>query len=376
MHHVGTFLRGALLGVAISFAIGLAHAQTPAQISEAVRKNVTPLVPPGSTWGAEVMVRAGRRTYFYHYGYADSSTGTPMSRIAVDNLGSVGKLFAGLMLGTLVYQGAVALDDPVDRYLPALASGDSIKEVTLGMLASHSSGLPDEPGPQSWHPSANYSYDDFIKYLQLWMAQPCPPTGKCTEGEPGQQYIYSDTGFILLRLAVAAAMRTDFARALDKVTRELRLASTTLNYPADNANVMQGYDEAGNPVPLQVEKSAGHFQFPEAGQIYSSAADMAVFAQLALGQMSGHPRLQEGELESQQPIYKANKGLTLAMAWQIKSIKQVPILDKNGGLSFTSTYIGIAPANQLAVVILTNRGNLNAEAAGRSLLVQLAQDQG
>jgi CubicO group peptidase (beta-lactamase class C family) len=373
MRHGSPFRRGWLLAVAICLASGFAQAQTAAQIGAAVKTNVTPLVPKGESWGAEVMVHAGTRTYFYNYGYADFSAGTPMSRDEVDNLASVGKLFASLMLGTLVSEGEVSIDDPVDKYLPTLKSGHSIKKVTLGMLASHSSGLPDRPGKQSWHPSPNYTYADFLEFLRRWVAKPCPSSGKCTEGEPGRQYIYSDTGFVLLRLAVAAKMHTNFRAALNSVTQQLGMSSTTLNYPTDNPNVMQGYDENGKPVSLKTEKAAGVFDFPEAGQIYSSSADMALFAELALGQMPSQTLLQPGELESQQPIFRANSGLTLAMGWQIKSFEGVSVLDKNGGLPFTSTYVGIAPDNRLAVVILTNRGHLGGDVdAGRCILVELA----
>jgi hypothetical protein len=50
------------------------------------------------------------------------------------------------------------------------------------------------------------------------------------------------------------------------------------------------------------------------------------------------------------------------------------ILDKNGGLNNTSTYIGFASQRKLGVVILVNRGKQHATGIGRQILHALAQE--
>ena len=50
------------------------------------------------------------------------------------------------------------------------------------------------------------------------------------------------------------------------------------------------------------------------------------------------------------------------------------IIDKNGGLQNTSTYIGFARQQKLGVVILSNRGEQDATKVGRQILHALAQE--
>jgi serine-type D-Ala-D-Ala carboxypeptidase/endopeptidase len=62
-------------------------------------------------------------------------------------IGSITKVFTGLLLADLAEQGLVGLDDPLASYLPAWVRvptfGD--RQITLGDLASHAGGLPRDP---------------------------------------------------------------------------------------------------------------------------------------------------------------------------------------------------------------------------------------
>jgi CubicO group peptidase (beta-lactamase class C family) len=351
---------------------GTSQAQTDAQIKKVIEAYIGSLLPSGSPAGAEIVVHASNGTFTYHFGYADHAKNIAMSKDAIADLASTSKLFTALELGDAVDAHVVTLSDPVDKYLTQLKSGRTITRVTLGMLASHSSGLPDRPGAQPWHPSTVYDKAAFLKFLVRWRGKPCPHTGQCTEGEPGKQYIYSDAGFILLRMAMETALETSFGDELGKMTTALGMAHTTLDVPKDKSNLVQGYTAAGKAVPLSQVESAGVFKWPGTGQVFSSGTDMAVMAQLALGDLTGQTVWQPAMLESQMPIFVAGPKLTLGMAWQSITQGGVHILDKNGALPFTSTYIGAVPDKNLAMVILINQGNAPAEGNGRAMLQQLA----
>jgi beta-lactamase class C len=77
---------------------------------------------------------------------------------------------------------------------------------------------------------------------------------------------------------------------------------------------------------------------------------------------------------AQQPVFKVSPRLSIGLAWQIVSSGNLSILDKNGGLNNTSTYIGFAPQRKLGVVILVNRGKQHATGIGRQILHALAQE--
>gem|GEM_PF-6110193 len=63
-------------------------------------------------------------------------------------IGSITKVFTGILLAEAVREGLVSLDDPVSKFLPpeALApNGSALDTVTLESLATHTSGLPRLP---------------------------------------------------------------------------------------------------------------------------------------------------------------------------------------------------------------------------------------
>ena len=78
---------------------------------------------------------------------------------------------------------------------------------------------------------------------------------------------------------------------------------------------------------------------------------------------------------AQQPVFTVNPHFSQALAWQDVRSANLTILDKNGGLPNTSTWIGFTPQRHIGVVILCNRGKQPATRIGRQLLHALAQDQ-
>jgi beta-lactamase class C len=119
----------------------------------------------------------------------------------------------------------------------------------------------------------------------------------------------------------------------------------------------------------------GAFQWPGSGQIYSSSRDMATFLAANMGELAGHGAIENAMAFAQQPVFTVGPRLKIGLAWQNFSSGNLLILDKNGGLNNTSTYIGFAPQRKLGVVILVNRGKQHATGIGRQILHALAQDQ-
>ena len=78
---------------------------------------------------------------------------------------------------------------------------------------------------------------------------------------------------------------------------------------------------------------------------------------------------------AQKPVFTVSARLKIGLAWQNVSAGNFTIIDKNGGLNNTSTYIGFAPRRKLGVVILVNRGKQHATGIGRQIIHALAQDQ-
>jgi beta-lactamase class C len=78
---------------------------------------------------------------------------------------------------------------------------------------------------------------------------------------------------------------------------------------------------------------------------------------------------------AQQGVFTVNARFTQGLAWQIIKGRNLTIIDKNGGLNNTSTYIGLIPQQKLGIVILANRGRLPATRVWRQILHELAQEK-
>jgi len=264
------------------FTSGAAHAQP--NIEQIVTQKVQPILPKtGSGGGVAVAVRMNGNTSFFNYGMADNAQKRQVTADSIFNLGSVGKVFATTLLAQAVKQGELSLDDPVAKYVTELQRGGDIRRITLGQLASHSSGLPNRPQEyETWH-RGRYTWPDFVRFLNSWKAGP--------NHEPGQQYLYSDSAMVLLRVALERRFNTRFAALMhQRLTGPLGMTSTALPLPRDLlGRAVQGYGPMGKPVGKPGEEG-GTFDWPGSGQIYSSSRDMATFLAANLGEVPGHGR--------------------------------------------------------------------------------------
>jgi len=349
------------------FTSGAAHAQP--NIEQIVTQKVQPVLPKtGSGGGVAVAVRMNGNTSFFNYGMADNAQKRQVTADSIFNLGSVGKVFATTLLAQAVKQGELSLDDSVAKYVTELQRGGDIRRITLGQLASHSSGLPNRPQEyETWH-KGRYTWSDFVRFLNSWKAGP--------NHEPGQQYLYSDAAMVLLRVALERRFNTRFAALMhQRLTGPLGMTSTALPLPRDLlGRAVQGYGPMGKPVGKPGEEG-GTFDWPGSGQIYSSSRDMATFLAANLGEIPGHGPIESAMAFAHQGVFTVSPRLTIGLAWQIVSAGNFTIIDKNGGLTNTSTYIGFAPQKKLGVIILVNRGKQHAVEFGRQIIHALAQDQ-
>ena len=361
--------------IAATIATTSARAESDAEIEQLVRRHVQPMLIAAG--GMAVAVHIDGRTLFYNYGMADVARKQPVTSDSLFNLASVGKVFSATLLAQAVKRGEVALDDPVAKYVTELARGGDIRKVTLGELASHTSGLHRTPQQyEPWH-RGPYTLPDFIRYLDAWKADDAH--------QPGKQDIYSNSGFVLLPLALQRRFDTPFAKLLsERVLAPLGMSSTVLPVPRGNARgqlapefrrrAVQGYSAEARAVgaPGNIQ---GTFNWPGTGQMFSSARDMAVFLAANLGALPDRRALQEAMAFAQQGVFTVGPRFTQALAWQRVRNGDLTIVDKNGGLNNTSTYIGMIPEKRLGIVILSNCGNEPATRIGRQIMLALARSE-
>jgi len=319
----------------------------------------------------------------------------PMTQTSVFNLASVGKLFTALILA---HTTDMSLNDSPSKYIADL-TGACIKGKTLGEIVSQSSGLPGYPDSRTCPPRPRnglYDYETYIANLNCWGNSPnlCPPAPP----RPAF-YLYSDDGFMLLRLVLAKQQNTPFLSLIGQFASAVRMRQTSMPIRELPASAVQGYfcfvpsdsEEGvesgcdGHPVSAQEELSDTFYQDNDGngGLVWSSAQDMSVIAQLASGQLGLLPASWGQAMKATQQILFRGCGQNaqscnppypyqVGMAWQQSTQNGATILGKNGGVPFSSTYVGVAPERGLAVVVLVNRGKVDAATAGKQILGDLA----
>ncbi len=346
-----------------------AWALTDRQVREAVADELDEVLPDEGPGGAAVVVRLEGRTLFFNFG-TENRAGKKISSDTLFNLASLGKTFDVTLLSMAVLRGEISLDDRVADAIPELQDGGDIRNVKFGELVSYTSGLTLPQDRPPW-PDIFYSLPAFMNYLKTWNL----PKGH----EPGKSHAYSHAAYMLLHIALERRFGMPYAALLDeRLIKPLGLTSTILPLHRNSMaqlpppllrRAVQNHDEKGRPVgrPGNVQS---FYHWPGTGQMFSSAHDMAIFLSAQLGELSEPPLLREAVALAQRPI-AANPPLFLqAQAWEVRK-GALTIVDKNGALDNTSSYIGLVPARRLGMVILTNRGDQYVAKVGRRTLLRL-----
>lgn len=208
---------------------------------------------------------------------------TPLTISDRFEIGSITKVFTGLLLADAVQRGELKLDGAVDELLPFPLRDHRQQPLRFVDLATHRSGLPRLPlnlAPRKpADPYADYGEAALLEGLQLFQ-----PTRTRDE-----RFEYSNLGVGLLAWLLARRARMPLAALLEeRVLAPLGLAGPegiSLPGPAAAAKPpVQGHDANGQPVP------PWHFDdtLAGAGALRASAAQLARFGQAALGGME-HP---------------------------------------------------------------------------------------
>lgn len=176
--------------IALLPAPALAQALTSIEQAQVDRVVADALRDTGVPSASVAIVRGGRIVLAKAYGKQCETCATPDPRLPYQ-IASVSKQFTAAAMLLLEDEGRLSLDDHVDKYLTGITGGDRI---TLRQLLSHTAGLQDY-WPQ------DYSFKA--------MATPITPQGivdrwarKPLDFEPGTQWQYSNTGYVVAGLIV------------------------------------------------------------------------------------------------------------------------------------------------------------------------------
>ena len=158
-------------------------------IDAAVRAEMSAQRVPGM---AVAVIRRGEIIKAQGYGFANVEHDVPVTDETIFQSGSLGKQFTAAVVMLQVEDGKLGLDDPLTKFFPD--GPPTWGTITVRHLLTHTSGIPDYTDGMV-DLRRDYSEDDLVKFAQTL----------ALEFAPGEQWKYSNTGYVLLGAIVRKA---------------------------------------------------------------------------------------------------------------------------------------------------------------------------
>jgi serine-type D-Ala-D-Ala carboxypeptidase len=265
----------------------------------------------------------------------------------------------------LVQDGKVDLDEPACTYLPEF-TGDDKEQITVRQLLTHQSGLIADNSLRDYLDGPEKAWK---RITDLGLVQP-----------PGEKFIYTDVGFIVLGKLVervSGQPLQNFAR--QRIYEPLGMHETGFLPPDELKPRIAPTEKHGgewlqgtvhDPRSREMGGVAGH-----AG-LFSTADDLALYAQMLIdGGRRGDVQILKPETIAVMNTPHETTGGLRSLGWDKKSVyssNRGDLMSEQafGHGGFTGTAMWIDPQQQLFVIFLSSRlhpggkGSVN-ELAGR-----------
>lgn len=202
-------------------------------------------------------------------------------------IGSCSKPFASAVVMSLVEDGTLKLEQPIDKYLPSfknlvLANGEAIgRAPTLKELLTHRGGIYSQhtkkmtAAQTGWIRNFGLTLEESVKGIS---AEPL-------NSRPGSEYAYSGAGYCVAGRVAEVVASKPFEELLQhRIARPLQLKRTTYFPKAKEINVAAGGSKgvANRKTP---HLSKPELRFPLiGGSLYSTAEETARFLRMVTNQ--------------------------------------------------------------------------------------------
>ena len=338
--------------------IGPGLAQPVVGLPGEVEENIRARVDSGKNVGIIVGVVDAGGMRFYSYGSTTRSGEQDIDEHTVFEIGSITKVFTGILLADMAQRGEVALDDPIAKYLPDGVTvpqrGEEV--ITLAHLSTHSSGLPRLPSnfapSNPRNPYADYTVAQLYDFLSNYRLR----------RDIGAKFEYSNYGVGLLGHVLALRGGMSYEALLDeRITSVLGLDDTRITLRPDmQQRLATGHSGRFKATNWDLPTLAG------AGALRSTAHDLLRFVAANMG-LEETP-LYEVMQATHQPRRSAGReGRDIGLGWIIRTSGDIQTVWHNGGTGGYKSFAGFNKDGQLGVVVLSN-SNRDVDDIGIHLL--------
>ena len=311
---------------------------------------------PGCVAG---LSREGSGILFRSYGSANLESGAMNDTATVFEAGSVSKQFTAAAIVLLAQQGKLTLDDAVRRWIPELST--RAPAFTIRQMLHHESGLRDYGNIvelTGWpRGSRAYTIDDILPVLARQRA---------LNFEPGAEYSYSNSNYVLAAVIVARASGESF----ESFTRRMifvPLGMSHTSWRGDYTRLVPRRASAWSPD----DSSHWHLDMPFEDVIGHAGLLTTVPDLLKWQENFRHPTVGGEalvrEMETDGVLTDgSNAGYGLGLA--LETIGGARAVTHSGATAGYRAYVGRLPDLGVAVALLCNDGAIDTRDFGRALI--------
>ena len=297
--------------------------------------------------GSVLVAEKGNVIYKNGFGLADMEWNIPNQPDTKHRLGSITKQFTSMLIMQLVEQGKLKLDVPISTYLPDYPkkNGDVI---TIHHLLTHSSGIPNMT-----------SFPGFIKNISRNSYSPVQLVNLFADStlqfEPGKNYVYSNSGYILLGYIIEKVTGKTYEQVLqENIFTPLKMNNTGYDHPETLLkNRANGYQKNGwhyvnaDFIDMSVPYAAG--------ALYSTVEDLSLWDQA----LYGNQLLRK---ENMDLLFTKYDPSGYGYGWGIGEMRlgnaaeRIETIGHAGGINGFNTKLTRIPSDKSFIVLLNNTG--------------------
>ncbi len=323
----------------VSFVVTVLVVATPAFAQDKTGEidKIFSWAKPDAPGCAVAVSQKGKLIVNRAYGSADLERDVALSTNSIFDIGSVRKQFVAAAVLLLVEEKRLSLSDDIRKHFPELP--DYGHKITIDHLLTHTSGIRD------WTALVTLAGGN-ADILPLILRQ------RGLNFAPGEEWSYSNSGYVLLTELVARARGMSFADFTRKRLFEPLGMKTTV-YGEDPLDVVKNraiaYEKEGNSwkigVLLGKERGRG------SGAILSTASDLAIWNDALT-----NARLGKFVTEKIQEPATLNNGrkLSYARGLNVETRGRDKLVWHSGGAAGYSTLAVRLPEHGLSVAITCN----------------------
>ena len=190
--------------------------------------------------------QTGHAPQYLASGWHDREAKIPARAHALFKIASISKLYDAVAVTKLVSKGRLSLDKTIDDYLPELVGRiENLDKITLSLMIQHRSGIPNFTDAPNFWAAPTETYEESLALI----------LDKSANFEPGEDYEYCNTNYLLLNKIMDDALAYDnFQFIRDEILIPLNLNNTfgSLN-EVNMEDVMSGY-HVGHPFDLKADE--------------------------------------------------------------------------------------------------------------------------